>query len=107
MKEKLISKLLKFALSSGQGKEEMTDVLEVAAALKAGRKLWVARDKDEKTLGAFRKKPVRVAEFGSENSEEKYWDDLSGWSLELPAELCPDLKWKDEPREMIIVALPV
>lgn len=67
--------------------------------------MWIARDKDE-TLWLFEEMPQRIT--GDIYKDDGWWCDVEDTSRNmsycmLDSNLFPDLKWEDEPREVVLV----
>lgn len=58
--------------------------------------MWVARNKNG-TLYLFIQRPTRIRGGVLFNN---YWEDIGMLSFQIPADLFPNLKWKDEPIEV-------
>lgn len=64
-----------------------------------GIKMWVARDADS-TLWLHDTKPY------IQDSSKGYYKPTSGRYFEIDSKLFPDLKWEDEPIEVVIKKAP-
>ena len=77
---------------------------------------WVCKDKcswrsDWIQAKLFENKPVRVS---SKKTPEYIWDEHaywemeeSGFEIELPEDMFPELTWKDEPIEVELIIRPL